>query len=470
MLGQYVPLLPCERTEVVHYTPISPLKQSARSSKVTYLLYMAVDVKIPPMGESITGGLLAAWLVKSGDAVRKGQPLFSYETDKVTSEGTAEIDGQLTIVVPAGTEVLVGQIVASIEAGAAGSVPAPSSPAVASVAPAPVVARLAKTEVNILNKSGAAAEISPAVRRIAAETGLNPAALEGSGKAGRVTKGDMLAALAGQSPILAVDPSASRTAAAPASVGVASASAPVVPVAAVIPSRDGRTSRKKMSPLRRKIAERLVQAKSETAMLTTFNEVNMAPVMELRKRHGEEFLKKYGVKLGFMSFFVKAAVQAMKEVPAINAQLDGEEIVENHFYDIGVAVGTDKGLMVPVVRDCDQLSFAAIEKSIGDYGKRARDGKIQLAELQGGIFTISNGGIYGSMLSTPILNHPQAAIMGLHNIVERPVAENGQVVIRPIMYLALSYDHRIIDGKEAVTFLVKVRQFIEDPQRLLFGV
>ena len=431
---------------------------------------MAVDVKIPPMGESITGGLLAAWLVKSGDAVRKGQPLFSYETDKVTSEGTAEIDGQLTIVVPAGTEVLVGQIVASIEAGAAGSVPAPSSPAVTSVAPAPVVARLAKTEVNILNKSGAAAEISPAVRRIAAETGLNPAALEGSGKAGRVTKGDMLAALAGQSPILAVDPSASRTAAAPASVGVASASAPVVPVAAVIPSRDGRTSRKKMSPLRRKIAERLVQAKSETAMLTTFNEVNMAPVMELRKRHGEEFLKKYGVKLGFMSFFVKAAVQAMKEVPAINAQLDGEEIVENHFYDIGVAVGTDKGLMVPVVRDCDQLSFAAIEKSIGDYGKRARDGKIQLAELQGGIFTISNGGIYGSMLSTPILNHPQAAIMGLHNIVERPVAENGQVVIRPIMYLALSYDHRIIDGKEAVTFLVKVRQFIEDPQRLLFGV
>jgi 2-oxoglutarate dehydrogenase E2 component (dihydrolipoamide succinyltransferase) len=225
-----------------------------------------------------------------------------------------------------------------------------------------------------------------------------------------------------------------------------------------------------MSPLRRKIAERLVQAKSETAMLTTFNEVNMAPVMELRKRHGEEFLKKYGVKLGFMSFFVKAAVQAMKEVPAINAQLDGEDIIENHFFDIGVAVGTDKGLMVPVVRDCDQLNFAGIEKAIGDFGKRARDGKIQLPELQGGVFTISNGGIYGSMLSTPILNHPQAAIMGLHNIVERPVAENGQVVIRPIMYLALSYDHRLIDGKEAVTFLVKVRQYIEDPQRLLFGV
>ena len=425
---------------------------------------MAVEVKIPPMGESITGGLLAAWLVKSGDAVRKGQPLFSYETDKVTSEGTAEVDGKITIAVEAGTEVLVNQVVATIEAGAAGnasSAPAAAAPAVAKTAsatpaPAPKAAPVAA-------KSGAAAEVSPAVRRLSAETGLDPAGVEGSGKAGRVTKGDMLAALAGQSPIRAVAPTATAPSAAP--------SAPAAPAAPVsIPSRDGRTTRKRMSPLRRKIAERLVQAKTETAMLTTFNEVNMAPVMELRKRHGEEFLKKYGVKLGFMSFFVKAAVQAMKEVPAINAQLDGDDIVENNFFDIGVAVGTDKGLMVPVVRDCDQLNFAGIEKAIGDFGKRARDGKIQLPELQGGVFTISNGGIYGSMLSTPILNHPQAAIMGLHNIVERPVAENGQVVIRPIMYLALSYDHRIVDGKEAVTFLVKVRQFIEDPQRLLFGV
>ncbi len=425
---------------------------------------MAVEVKIPPMGESITGGLLAAWLVKSGDAVRKGQALFSYETDKVTSEGTAEVDGKITIAVEAGTEVLVNQVVASIEAGAAGnasSAPAPAAPATkaaptAAAAPAPKAAPVAA-------KSGAAAEVSPSVRRLSAETGLNPAGVEGSGKAGRVTKGDMLAALAGQSPIRSVAPTA---VAAPSAA--AAPSAPAAPVS--IPSRDGRTTRKRMSPLRRKIAERLVQAKTETAMLTTFNEVNLAPVMELRKRHGEEFLKKYGVKLGFMSFFVKAAVQAMKEVPAINAQLDGEDIVENNFFDIGVAVGTDQGLMVPVVRDCDQLNFAGIEKAIGDFGKRARDGKIQLPELQGGVFTISNGGIYGSMLSTPILNHPQAAIMGLHNIVERPVAENGQVVIRPIMYLALSYDHRIIDGKEAVTVLVKVRQFIEDPQRLLFGV
>ncbi len=420
---------------------------------------MAVDVKIPPMGESITGGLLAAWLVKNGDAVRKGQPLFSYETDKVTSEGTAEVDGRITIAVEAGTEVLVGQVVASIEAGAAGNAPAPAAAPAAAKPAAPVsaAAPAAPVAAPVIAKSGAAAEVSPAVRRLSAETGLDPAALEGTGKAGRVTKGDMLAALAGQAPIKAVAP-------------VAPAPAAAASPAVEIPSRTGRTSRKRMSPLRRKIAERLVQAKSETAMLTTFNEVNMAPVMELRKRHGEEFLKKYGVKLGFMSFFVKAAVQAMKEVPAINAQLDGDDIIENHFFDIGVAVGTDKGLMVPVVRDCDQLNFAGIEKAIGDFGKRARDGKIQLPELQGGVFTISNGGIYGSMLSTPILNHPQAAIMGLHNIVERPVVENGQIVIRPIMYLALSYDHRIIDGKEAVTFLVKVRQFIEDPQRLLFGV
>jgi 2-oxoglutarate dehydrogenase E2 component (dihydrolipoamide succinyltransferase) len=425
---------------------------------------MAVEVKIPPMGESITGGLLASWTVKSGDAVRKGQPLFSYETDKVTSEGTAEVDGCITISVPAGTEVLVGQVIATIEAGAAGAAPAPAAAPATVSAPkadsAQTPAAPATQPAPVLAKSGAAAEISPAVRRISAETGLNPASIQGTGKAGRVTKGDMLAALEGKTPILAV-------ASVPSSPPAASVAAPAGPVA--IPSREGRTSRKRMSPLRRKIAERLVQAKSETAMLTTFNEVNMAPVMELRKRHGEEFLKKYGVKLGFMSFFVKAAVQALKDVRAVNAQLDGEDIVENNFYDIGVAVGTEKGLMVPVVRDCDTLSFAGIEKAITDFGKRARDGKIQLPELQGGVFTISNGGIYGSMLSTPILNHPQAAIMGLHNIVERPVAENGQVVIRPIMYLALSYDHRIIDGKEAVTFLVKVRQYIEEPHTLLFG-
>jgi len=425
---------------------------------------MVLEVKIPAMGESITGGLLASWAVKSGDSVKKGQPLFSFETDKITSDANAEADGQITVKVPAGTEVLVGQVVASIDSSitSAAVTSAPATVAVKTVtaAPQPIVKSSAATII----KSGSAAEISPAVRRIAAETGLNPASIPGSGKGGRVTKGDMLAALDGQTPIVAVATPESP-------VAQATIAAPVAkPVAVEVPSREGRTTRKKMSPLRRKIAERLVLAKSETAMLTTFNEVNMAPIMELRKRHGEEFLKKYGIKLGFMSFFVKAAVQALKEVRAVNAQLDGEEIVENNFYDIGVAVGTDKGLMVPVVRDCDQLTFAGIEKAITDFGKRARDGKIQLPELQGGVFTISNGGIYGSMLSTPILNHPQAAIMGLHNIVERAVVEKGQIVIRPIMYLALSYDHRIIDGKEAVTFLVKVRQYIEEPQTLLFGV
>ena len=417
---------------------------------------MAIDVKIPPMGESITGGLLAAWLAKDGDTVRKGQPLFSLETDKITSEGTAEADGILRIGVAAGSEVKIGQVVAQLEPAAAGSAPAPSAPAAPATAkaaaPAPATPAPAPTA-----KSGAAGEISPAVRRLAAETGLDPAAVAGTGKAGRVTKGDMLAALE-------AGPVAKPAPAAP--------SAPAAPVAGTAPaaSPEGRTTRRKMSPLRRKIAERLVMAKSETAMLTTFNEVNMAPVMEFRKRYGEEFLKRHGVKLGFMSFFCKAVVHALREVPQVNATIEGDEVVENHFFDIGVAVGTDKGLMVPVVRDVDRLSFAEIERAIGDYGKRARDGKITMADLTGGVFTISNGGIYGSMLSTPILNHPHAAILGLHSITERPVAENGQVVIRPMMYLALSYDHRLIDGKEAVTFLVKVRDAIQGPQRLLFGV
>ena len=427
---------------------------------------MAVEVKIPPMGESITGGLLAAWLVKSGDAVRKGQPLFSYETDKVTSEGTAEVDGQITIVVNAGTDVVVGQVVASIEAGAAGNAPsaAPAPAAKPAAASAPVAAAPAPKAAPVAAKSGAAAEISPAVRRISEETGLDPAGLEGTGKAGRVTKGDMLAALSGQAPIRAVAP-----AAAPAAV--AAAAAPAAPAAAVvIPSRDGRTSRKRMSPLRRKIAERLVQAKSETAMLTTFNEVNMAPVMELRKRHGEEFLKKYGVKLGFMSFFVKACVAALKEIPAVNAEIDGDDIVYKNRYDIGVAVGTEQGLVVPVVRGCDAMGLAEIEKAIAAYGRKARDGKIALDDLAGGTFTISNGGIYGSLMSTPILNPPQSGILGMHKIQNRPVAVGDRIEIRPMMYLALSYDHRIVDGKEAVTFLVRIKDAIEDPQRLMLDM
>ena len=399
---------------------------------------MNFEVKIPPMGESISSGILAKWHVKDGDTVKKDQPLFELETDKITSEGTAESAGRISLKVAAGTEVKIGELVATINseasAGAAAPTASPTAPAAA-----------AKESSS-----------SPAVRRIAEETGINPAAVAGTGKAGRVTKGDMLAA--GEKPAAAP--------AAPAAL------APVAPVAAPKPTvpTGARQSRKKMSPLRQKIAQRLVAAQHEAAMLTTFNEVDMSAVMALRAKYQDDFVKKNGFKLGFMSFFAKAVVNALKEVPGINAQIDGNEIIENHYYDIGVAVSTEKGLMVPVIRDCDSLGMAGIEKAIGDVAKRARDGKITLADLEGGVFTITNGGTFGSMLSTPIINAPQSAILGLHAINDRPVAVNGQVVIRPMMYLALSYDHRLVDGKEAVTFLVKVKQAIEDPARLLLAI
>ena len=396
---------------------------------------MNFEVKIPPMGESISSGILAKWHVKDGDTVKKDQPLFELETDKITSEGTAESAGRISLKVAAGTEVKIGELVATINseasAGAAAPTASPTAPAAA-----------AKESSS-----------SPAVRRIAEETGINPAAVAGTGKAGRVTKGDMLAA--GEKPAAAP--------AAPAAPAPVAAPKPTVPTGA-------RQSRKKMSPLRQKIAQRLVAAQHEAAMLTTFNEVDMSAVMALRAKYQDDFVKKNGFKLGFMSFFAKAVVNALKEVPGINAQIDGNEIIENHYYDIGVAVSTEKGLMVPVIRDCDSLGMAGIEKAIGDVAKRARDGKITLADLEGGVFTITNGGTFGSMLSTPIINAPQSAILGLHAINDRPVAVNGQVVIRPMMYLALSYDHRLVDGKEAVTFLVKVKQAIEDPARLLLAI
>jgi 2-oxoglutarate dehydrogenase E2 component (dihydrolipoamide succinyltransferase) len=403
---------------------------------------MSIEVKIPASGESVTGGLLAKWRVANGATVTKGQPLFDFETDKVTLEGNSEADGVISITVAEGTEVLVHQVVATIAAGAAGA------PAAAKAAPAAAVSAPAAS-----SGKDASGEISPAVRANAANAGIDPATVAGTGKDGRVTKGDILAAPApvAAAPAAAAPAPAPKAAAAPVAAGV-------------------RTSRRKMTPLRKKIAERLVQAKSEAAMLTTFNEVNMAPVMELRKKYQDEFTKKHGVKLGFMSFFVRACVQALKDVPAINAQIDGDEIVDNHFYDIGVAVGTEKGLIVPVLRNPDTKSLAQIEGDILAYAKKARDGKIGIDDLQGGVFTITNGGIYGSMLSTPIINAPQSAILGMHNIVERAVVENGQIVIRPIMYLALSYDHRLVDGKEAVTFLVKVKQLLEDPARLVLSL
>jgi 2-oxoglutarate dehydrogenase E2 component (dihydrolipoamide succinyltransferase) len=397
----------------------------------------SLEVKIPPMGESIASGIIAKWHVRDGDLVQKEQPLFELETDKITSEGTAETAGRISLKVAAGDEVKIGQVVATIDpevrnqTSEVGAKPPGSSPT---------------SDIRPLT-----AAPSPAVRRLAAETGIDPATITGTGKAGRVTKSDLLAA---------------------AEAKPAAPPPPEIPTikSQVPPAAPGRQTRRKMSPLRAKLAQRLVAAQHQAAMLTTFNEVDMSAVVALRAKYQDDFVKKHGLKLGFMSFFAKAVVHALREVPAVNAVLEGETIVENHFYDLGIAVSTDKGLMVPVIRSCDALSLAEIEKAIADIAQRARDGKVTLADLEGGVFTITNGGIFGSMLSTPILNPPQSAILGLHAITERPVAVNGQVVIRPMMYLALSYDHRLVDGREAVTFLVKIKQVIEDPARFMLGV
>jgi 2-oxoglutarate dehydrogenase E2 component (dihydrolipoamide succinyltransferase) len=409
---------------------------------------MPLEVKIPPMGESISTGILAKWHVKDGDAVKKDQPLFELETDKITSEGNAEAAGVITFKVEAGAEVRIGQVVATIEPGGApaqAAEPAAAAPAPVVPSPAPSPAPAPSPQPAAAPQAAAAAQ-SPAVRRISEETGVDPAGVPGTGKSGRVTKGDILAA----------------------------ASAPARPAPApaqkAAPVAGERQTRRKLSPLRQRIAERLVSAQHSAALLTTFNEVNMAEVMALRSKYQEDFVKKNGLKLGFMSFFVKAVVQALKEIPSINSQLEGDILVQNHYYDIGVAVSTEKGLMVPVIRDCDSLGMAGVERAIADMAARAREGRITLADLEGGVFTITNGGTFGSLLSTPIINPPQSAILGMHAINDRPVAIGGQVVIRPMMYIALTYDHRVIDGREAVTFLVKVKQEIEDPSRLLLGL
>ncbi len=415
---------------------------------------MSTEVKIPSLGESISSGVLAKWHVADGDTVKSGQALFELETDKITQEGTAEADGVISLKVAEGDEVAIGDVVAVIEAGDAP--PKADAPQAQDSG-----AEETATAGSDAEKSDA---ISPAVRRVAEETGIDPADVAGTGKGGRVTKGDMLAAAK------AADSSPKKSESTEKKPAPAPAKEPSKPSIPSASSSSERQTRKKMSPLRAKIAERLVQAQHQAAMLTTFNEVDMSAVMELRKKYQDVFVKKNGFKLGFMSFFTKAVVHALKEVPGVNAIIQGNEIVQNHYYDIGVAVSTDKGLMVPVIRDCDSLSLAGIESGIADVAKRARDGKITLADLEGGVFTITNGGIFGSMLSTPILNAPQSAILGLHAINDRPVAVDGQVVIRPMMYLALSYDHRLVDGKEAVTFLVKVKQIIEDPARLLLDL
>jgi 2-oxoglutarate dehydrogenase E2 component (dihydrolipoamide succinyltransferase) len=415
---------------------------------------MAKEIRVPQLGESVTEATIGKWFKAQGDAVKVDEPLVELETDKVTVEVPAPAGGVLaSIAAQPGQTVNVGALLGAIEEGAAGTA-APPKPEAKPAAKAEEPRKAAEPA------PAAAAEakpLSPAVRKIVEENKIDPASVAGTGKDGRLTKGDVLNEIAKP--------------AAPAVIQFpAAAPAPAAPRA---PSPQGdaeREERVRMSRLRQTIARRLKDAQNTAAMLTTFNEVDMSHVMALRNQYKEVFEKKHGVKLGFMSFFVKAVIQALKEIPAVNAEIDGDDLVYKNYYHIGVAVGTDKGLVVPVVRDADRMSFATVEKTINDFGKRARDGQLQIAEMQGGTFTISNGGVYGSLMSTPILNAPQSGILGMHKIQERPVAIGGQVVVRPMMYLALSYDHRVVDGKEAVTFLVRVKEGLEDPQRALLDL
>jgi 2-oxoglutarate dehydrogenase E2 component (dihydrolipoamide succinyltransferase) len=413
---------------------------------------MSVQVKIPAVGESISSGVVSVWHKKSGEQVKKGDPLFTLETDKVSTEIVAEADGVLKTKAAEGQEVKIGEVVAEIEesSAAADAPPAKKEKPAPEQAPVAAVADRGRPE-----SPTPATALSPAVRRIVDEEKLDPAKISGTGKGGRITKGDALAAAQNRGSPEETD------------AGASSATEMAGPVESLAPAaKDGRVVRKKMSPLRRKIAQQLVMAQQTAAILTTFNECDMSEVQALRAHAQEQFTKKNGLKLGFMSFFVKAVVAALKAVPTINGRIEGDDFIQNNFYDIGVAVGTERGLVVPIVRDADKKSFADLERDIADYAKKAREGKLKIEELQGGTFTISNGGVYGSLLSTPILNPPQSGILGMHKIMERPIAVNGAVVVRPMMYLALSYDHRIIDGKEAVTFLIKVKEGIENPKTL----
>ena len=425
---------------------------------------MAIEVKVPSMGESITSGILSAWLVKDGDFVEKDQPIYELETDKITSEATAEVSGIIQLKVEQDAEVDIGATVATID-DSAKALTSDDGPK-ASKFKEPLIESSAKTSKKttkdaIVEKPQESEHsekvLSPAARKHSIETQVEINQVQGTGKDGRITKGDILSAKATNN----FPKNEIKLAQLDSLVN----SAPSSPSDSSI-----RETRKKMSPLRKKIAQRLVNATQEAALLTTFNEVDMSRVMKLRKTHQESFVKRYGIKLGLMSFFTKAVVNALQSVPSVNARIEGDSIVQQHYYDIGIAVGTEKGLLVPVVRDCEQKSFQEIEQSILDFAKDARESKIQLKDLEGGVFTISNGGIYGSMLSTPIINFPQPAILGLHNIQERAVVVNGDIVARPMMYLALSYDHRLIDGKEAVTFLNHIKHAIENPDRLLIGL
>ncbi|MEH3040756.1 MAG: 2-oxoglutarate dehydrogenase complex dihydrolipoyllysine-residue succinyltransferase [Sphingomonas paucimobilis] len=417
---------------------------------------MATEVLVPTLGESITEATLGEWLKKPGEAVAADEPIASLETDKVSVEVPAPVAGVMGAhAVQPGDTVSVGAMIATIESGdgaaAAPKAEAPKADAPkADAAPAPAAAQQAPAAGD--NNVDAAA-LSPSVRRAILEHGVDPAKVKGTGRDGRITKEDVVAAAGDKS----------AAAAAPAAAAPATA-----PAAAAAPARG--EERVKMTRLRQTIARRLKEAQDNAALLTTFNDVDMTAVIEARAKYKDLFEKKHGVRLGFMGFFVKAATMALKDIPAVNAQIQGDEIVYHDYADISVAVSAPQGLVVPVIRDADKLSVAGVEKTIGDFGKRAKDGTLKMDEMKGGTFTISNGGVFGSLMSTPIINPPQSAVLGLHRIEERPVVRNGQVVVRPMMYLALSYDHRLIDGREAVTFLVALKNAIEDPTRLLIDL
>ncbi|HWV82972.1 MAG TPA: 2-oxoglutarate dehydrogenase complex dihydrolipoyllysine-residue succinyltransferase [Hyphomicrobiaceae bacterium] len=427
---------------------------------------MAIDIKVPTLGESVTEATLAKWFKKAGEAVAVDEPLCELETDKVTVEVSAPANGVLAeLAVDEGATVAVGTVIGRLNEGGA---PAAKEPAPAKAAPATAPKAEAKAPPKAASaSSGPAMPPSPAAGKLMKEKGLSENDVAGSGKRGQVLKEDVLVAEAKPD-------SRPKSQPAPAAASTTVAYAPSVPAVAPqqmrlpsAPNDEAREERVRMTRLRQTIARRLKDAQNTAAMLTTFNDVDMSAVMGLRNQYKDLFEKRHGVKLGFMSFFVKACIQALKEIPAVNAEIDGADVIYKNYYHIGVAVGTEKGLVVPVVREADRMNLAEIEAKIADFGRRARDGKLSIDEMQGGTFTISNGGVYGSLMSTPILNAPQSGILGMHKIEERAVVRNGQIVIRPMMYLALSYDHRIVDGREAVTFLVRVKECLEDPQRFV---
>jgi 2-oxoglutarate dehydrogenase E2 component (dihydrolipoamide succinyltransferase) len=455
---------------------------------------MLIEIKVPGVGESVTEALLAQWFKTDGDLVKNEEPLFVIETDKVTLEVVAEADGVLSIKVPEGETVAIGAVVGTLDTDAAAktadepvagkaeegveATPAPVEPVeptkpelITESAPAAPAAKVAEPAVPPQEpgavapalQRGEGVQFAPSVRRLIAEKNLDPAQIPGTGPGGRITKSDVILYLESGRATVSVGTSDRATVA-----GVKETSAEMAPAKALV--AEERTNRKPMSQIRQRIAARLLEAKHSTAMLTTFNEIDMAHVMAIRRQYKETFGQKYGVGLGFMSFFIKACIEALKEFSQINAFVDGKDIIEHHYYHIGVAIGSERGLVVPVIRHADMLSFAGLEQAIVDYVKKINENRLELSDLEGGTFTISNGGVYGSLLSTPILNTPQSAILGMHKIEKRPVAIDDEVVIRPMMYVALSYDHRIVDGREAVTFLKRIKECVENPERIMMEI